>query len=150
MHTQHETDFEEPFDVQDRLRAWSPLAGTERNLVSRQIEHSQIQLDTLEEQIQTLQEQKRVLVDRLSKHRSLLAPIRSLPLELLSEILSLVSRTTIHYYEEEKEYTCDLCANFNRDTGWRDILAINVPAATFSNVCTTWNALCNSVNVDIN
>jgi len=143
------------FDVHARQRTWSPLAAEEIPVVVNAVSDASDRLDAIDSRIQSLEEelnrlqiQKDVTRRHLDAHRSLQAPIRSLPLELLSEILFLCTDTLISYQEDKNpiEDTLDPASDsepYDDDieyltTGTTDIY---IPQVTLSKVCSTWNSV---------
>ncbi|KAF5366303.1 hypothetical protein D9758_005732 [Tetrapyrgos nigripes] len=79
-----------------QLRSWNVLSRADTSRLLYSIECIQQQVDAYDEELQNLLDRVRVLeqqkdyaVKSLRRKRSLLAPIRRLPIELLEEIFAL-------------------------------------------------------------
>ena len=130
------------FDAHARQRTWSPLSSHETVLVNAELSKASDQVNELEslmlspeQEFHKLKAQKDKLLRHFHVHQSLLAPIRSLPLEILSEIFYHCTRIDIAYVEDRMlEMATDVTTRSD------------VPVAALSQVCSTWNiALANSL-----
>lgn len=131
-------------DVQTRLRAWSPLAGHERSSVSEHISETKAAIAAVEEQIQHLQLQRKDLYRRLASCKSLFAPIRSLPPDVLLEIFNLCSTIEIKYEDVEVDSEVDDSDDSSvpyKPATFGPWSRVTAPIAMLSQVCLTWNNL---------
>lgn len=135
-----------------RLRLWSPLASDEVPLVTDLILDKEDQLEDIESRIQVLEEELQMLKSRrdnicedLLAHRALIAPIRNLPLDVLSEIFSFIrTGIDIRYMEEEHISSTRTESSFDEDApNMVGITTIKAPPILLSHVCSAWNCLVN-------
>lgn len=132
--------FELPFDVLSRLRAWGSVSEHERVLVADKITETQSTVQTIEHQLEMLKQDRKHQKKSLRCYKSLLAPIRSLPLEILSEILLLSSTTEIVYSDKSENDYPDSDSSESSDTN-SYIATIRVPGARLRQVCKLWNTI---------
>lgn len=147
------------FDIQTRLRSWAPLTQHENSLVSEVIHEAEQQLLHLEDRIPELQQEQDMLRRDLHGYTSLLAPIRSLPHEVLSEILGLCSTTKISYVDfpvfPESDSDEDSFVNPLARPVFEGRISFKVPATKLSKVCIAWNnilispSLWSSIDLDL-
>ena len=121
--------------VLERLRAWSypdhdeqiRLADITR-LTQQEIESVDSKIGILHEQIKALRQHQDLLKQQLASCKSLLAPIRHLPDDILLDIFHL----------------CDLRTTLSWHIDWAQSLKpfyINTPDASLMLVCTSWHRL---------
>ena len=146
----HLQDVEFPDWIRERVRQWSPLEPAERSFVEEQMKTTQpkrdalnshladiqAQIDALTSQRDALQKEQDILDQQLLiSCRSLLAPIRRLPAEILLEIFSLLSPTIID------------CSFVEDDVEWggtgemEPIMSHSFPYIALEQVCSTWHQL---------
>jgi len=144
--------------VYTHLRLWAPLASHEVAVNANAITEEELELNAVESQILSLEKEIHQLRRRgdelrqsLVARRSLSAPIRFLPLELLSEIFSLLCTEIFIEYTEQGQPIVD----DDRSEGFSEedcdyeaigFSKINAAPAVLSHVCSTWNdVLINSI-----
>jgi hypothetical protein len=143
-------------DIHTRLRSWSPLAQHERDLILWHISEAEsYPLDSKDRIYELRLEQERFQRDLLDCS-SLLAPIRSLPPEILLEIFTICSTTKISYVDPSVHPTYSeglhSRANATDDGGGR----IKAPMVKLSEVCLAWwnisktSSLWSSIYLNIN
>jgi len=137
--------------VYTRLRLWSPPASHEVAVNTNAITEEELRLNAIESQItflereiSRLRHQGDELRQSLDARRSLSAPIRSLPLELLSEIFSLLCKGIFIDYMEQREPLVDddeseSFSEEDRDYETIGFSRIHATSAVLSQVCSTWN-----------
>jgi len=152
-----------PFDLLARLRLWSPLSPQEASLAEKTSSDAQSRLEEvsryiehLEAEVNALRKQSEELERFLSASQGLRAPIRTLPLELLSEIFARCTETEIScsdpkygtaaYYALKSNSDSDSESDFEglaavRHLSDRTVRTLDVPAAVLCQVCTTWNSV---------
>ena len=145
------------FDSLARLRVWSPLSSHEASSVEQTISDAQCQLlevakriQRLESELSTLRAQSLALEKVIHAGQGLRAPVRCLPLELLSEVFSHCTETVISCSDPDEESDSDSESGSEPDSeialrlNERTVQTFHVPAAVLCQVCTTWNSILSS------
>jgi len=145
------------FDPLARLRVWSPLSSHEASFVEQTISDARSKLIEIKKRIQNLENelsplraQQLALEKVVHAGQGLRAPIRSLPLELLSEVFSRCTETVIFCSDPEDDPESDSESGSEPDSeialhlNERTIQTFHVPAAALCQVCTTWNSILSS------
>jgi len=133
--------------VHARLRLWSPLASHEVPAIANTLSERESQLKAtescimlLEREISQLRNQRDDLRRDIDARRSLFAPIRSLPLELLSEIFS-ITEISIEYLERREPIIYEDKPNDFDEHQTVSYSTVDATPAVLSQVCSTWNNL---------
>lgn len=134
-----------PSALHTRLRQWSPLTSNELSFIrdavgnlKKDLDRSESRIRSLTEELRQLERERDGLRERLGTHQALMAPIRTLPFELLSEIFYLVCDDIDLSYSESEAYGsnysgCRIVSN----------TVLSIPPLVLSQVCSTWNGLVN-------
>ena len=140
------------FDPVTRLRVWSPLSPHEESFVEQIISDAQSQLDEISShtqhmggELRPLGEQYEALDKVVYVSRGLRAPIRTLPLELLSEVFAHCTDIQVSCSDQEDGDISDSDSEAGSELALRlderTIKTFQVPAAVLCQVCTTWNSI---------
>ena len=126
--------------LHDRLRTWSaltpheiPIVQSASTNVDDQLNSTNSRIASLKAELDALEVQKSSLSQLSNAYHSLLSPIRSLPIELLSEIFFHCDIQTVIKVRESKE------DRYNSSTGMES--HIEAPSIVLCKVCKTWNTV---------